>query len=388
MLGLTEIRGFPCARMAAMYFAVSSEQGMLRDAIRSYLSAKAPLTKVRELMETVEGFDQGMWDEMANMGWQSLAIPEAYGGAGYTFLELGILIEEMGRALTPSPFLSSVVLGANAILLAGTEEQRTTYLPGIASGETRVTVAIAEPGRGWSVDGVALSAEAVGDGWVVSGEKSYVLDGHTADLIIVAGRDADDEVGLFLVDPAADGVSIERLETLDMTRKQASIVLSGAVAIERLDGGSSRETIERLYDIAAVMLAFEQIGGAQRCMEMSVDYAKERVQFGRPIGSFQAIKHMCADMLVDVEAARSTAQYAGWALSDDDDDFGVAAALAKVRCSDAFFSVAADTIQVHGGIGFTWEHDAHLYFKRAKTDQLLFGSPAEWREKLADRLGL
>jgi alkylation response protein AidB-like acyl-CoA dehydrogenase len=374
--------------MAAMYFAVSPEQEMLRDATRSYLSAKVPLTKVRELMETNDGLDQGLWDEMADMGWQSLAIPEAYGGAGYTFLELGILIEEMGRALTPAPFFSSVVLGANAILHAGTEEQRTTHLPGIASGETRVAVAIVEPGRGWSVDDVALSAEEIGDGWVVSGKKSYVLDGHTADLIIVAGRDASGEVGLFLVDAAADGVSVERIETLDMTRKQASIEFSDAVALERLGSGSSREAIERLYDIAAVMLAFEQIGGAQRCMEMSVDYAKERVQFGRPIGSFQSIKHKCADMLVDVEAARSTAQYAGWALTAEDDDLGVAAALAKVRCSDAFFSVAADTIQVHGGIGFTWEHDAHLYFKRAKTDQLLFGSPAEWREKLADRLGL
>ena len=374
-----------------MYFAVTPEQEMLRQTVRTYLSDNAPLARVRELMETAEGFDPAMWSDMREMGWQSTAVPEAYGGAGFSFVELGILLEKMGRVLTPSPFFSSVVLGANAILLAGTEAQRRTYLPGVASGERRVAVAISEPGIGWSSDEIGLTAAAVGHGTVLSGMKSFVLDGHTADLLIVAARTAADAIALYVVDPGAEGVTIERLRTMDMTRKQAAIELVDVSPIERLGGPGDHTgsaVIERLYDLAAVMLAFEQVGGAQRCLEMSVAYAKERVQFGRPIGSFQAIKHKCADMLVSVEAARSTAKYAGWALAGSDDDLAVAAALAKARCSDAYCSVAAETIQIHGGIGFTWEHDAHLYFKRAKTDQLLFGGPAHWRAKLADRIGL
>ena len=374
-----------------MYFTVTPEQEMLRETARTYLSDNAPLTRVRELMETAAGFDSAMWSDMAEMGWQSMAIPEAYGGAGFSFVELGILLEEMGRALTPSPFFSSVVLGANAILLAGTDAQRRTYLPGVASGERRVAVAISEPGGGWSADEIELTGAATGHGTVLSGMKSFVLDGHTANLLVVAARTAANAIALYAVDPEAKGVTIERLETMDMTRKQATIEFVDVSPIERLgspDNHNGSEIIERLYDLAVVMLAFEQVGGAQRCLEMSVAYAKQRVQFGRPIGSFQAIKHKCADMLVSVEAARSTALYAGWALAKADDDLAVAAALAKARCSDAYCSVAGETIQIHGGIGFTWEHDAHLYFKRAKTDQLLFGGPAEWRAKLADRIGL
>jgi alkylation response protein AidB-like acyl-CoA dehydrogenase len=370
-----------------MYFAVSPEQEMLRDSVRSYLEAKAPLTRVREIMEMPEGFDQDMWEDMAEMGWQSMAIPEDYGGAGYTVMELGVVLEELGRMLTPVPFLSSVVLGANAVLLAGSAEQQARYLPAVASGQTRLAFAAAETSGAWSDDSIALTAEDAGSGVTLTGEKSFVVDGHTADLLVVAAREADASVGFYIVEAGSEGLSAEPLETMDMTRKQASVGFSGVTPVDRLEGDTVG-VVDRLYDIAAVMLAFEQVGGAQRCLEMSVDYAKERVQFGRAIGSFQAVKHQCADMLVGVEAARSAALYAGWALATGDSDLPVAAALAKARCSAAFYEAASESIQIHGGIGFTWEHDAHLYFKRAKTDQLLFGGPEEWRAKLADRLGL
>ena len=372
-----------------MYFTATTEHAMLRDSARSYLAEKAPVTRVREVMEGTDGFDRVVWNDIAGMGWQSMAIPEVYGGAGFSVLEQGVLMEEMGRALTPIPFLSAVVLGANAVLIAGSEEQRETYLPTIASGRQLIAVAIAEPGGGWSTDDVALSAEDSTEGWRLSGKKAYVVDGQTANLLVVAARTSTGAVDLFVVDAEAAGVSIRPVGTMDLTRKLATIDFEDVGVVERLGNpDSGAAAVESLYDIAAVMLAYEQVGGAQRCLEMSVQYAKDRVQFGRPIGSFQAIKHKCADMLVEVEAARSAAMYAGWTLSNQDDDLPIAAALAKARCSEAFFSVAAETIQVHGGVGFTWEHDAHLFFKRAKADQLLFGAPSAWRAKLADRIGL
>ena len=378
--------------MPAMHFVVTPEQEMLRNAARSYLADRAPPVRVRELMESADGFDGTLWNGMAELGWMSTAVPEEYGGAGLSYLELGVLIEEIGRTLVPSPFYSSVVLGASMLLIAGSEAQRRTYLPEVASGSRRVAVALVEPGGDWSTEAMLTTSNGAGESLTLSGRKSYVLDGHTADLLVVSARDERDELNLYLVDAAANGVSIRQLETMDLTRRQSEIELSGVRPLEQLGSPRSAEqTVHSLYDIAAAMLAFEQVGGAQKCikcMEMSVAYAKERIQFGRPIGSFQAIKHKCAQMLVDIEAARSTALYAGWALSSGDSDLPVAAALAKVRCSDAYFDVAAETIQVHGGIGFTWEHDAHLYFKRAKTDQLLFGTPSQWRAKLGDRLGL
>ena len=374
-----------------MNFALNDEQEMLRDSVRSFLFDKVPLTRVRELMETDAGFDPEVWSEMALMGWQAMAVPEAYGGAGYSSFELGIILEEMGRMLTPAPFLSSVVLAANTILLAGTESQRQELLPGIATGERRGAVAIVEPAGRWDADGIQMDAAADGDSIVLSGTKSYVVDGHTADTLLVAARSAAGAVDFYIVPADSPGVTATRLETMDMTRKQAEVVFADVrlPATARLgDAGSGAETIGRLYDIAVSALAFEQVGGAQACMEMSVEYAKVRMQFGRPIGSFQAIKHKCADMLVAIESAKSAAYYAGWAAAVGDPDLTIAAPLAKACCSDAYFNVAADTIQVHGGIGFTWEHDAHLYFKRAKSDQLMFGDPTQWRATLADRLGL
>jgi alkylation response protein AidB-like acyl-CoA dehydrogenase len=371
-----------------MLFATPPEGEMLRDAVRSYLADKAPAARVRELMETDEGFDRAMWKEMGDMGWASVAVPETHGGAGMGYRELGIVMEELGRSLLPAPFLSSAVLGAAAVQAAGSESQVAELLPEIASGASRWAVAVAEPATSWSLDAVSTRVEGSGGGIRLRGTKSYVVDGHTADRLVIAARD-DDRVRFFVVAADAEGLEAHRLETMDMTRKQAEVRLSGVEPLTELDGSrDAGEAFERLTDAAAAMLAHEQVGGAERCMEMSVGYAKERMQFGRPIGSFQAVKHTCAQMLIDVEAARTTALYASGALAEGSEDVPVAAALARVRCSEAFFDVAGRTIQVHGGIGFTWEHDAHLYFKRAKTSQLLLGRPREWRAMLAQRLGL
>jgi alkylation response protein AidB-like acyl-CoA dehydrogenase len=379
-----------------MDFAFSEEQEMLRDTARRFLEDKAPSAVVRRLMETDEGFDEGLWSEIAQQGWQAMAIPEEFGGAGFTTLEAGILMEEMGRALFPAPFLSSIVLGAELILRAGTSEQKELLLPGIAAGETRVAVAQVEENGRWDAGGIEMVAERDGSDLMLSGTKMFVVDGHTADTLIVVVRTADGTegtagIGLVVVDADAPGISRRRLETMDMTRKQAEIVFDGVrVPGDSLLGDPAggwaplADTISR----AGVALAFEQVGGAQMCLEMSVDYAKVRVQFGRPIGSFQAIKHKCADMLVQVESAKSAAYYAGWAAVEDPEELAIVAPLAKSFCSEAFFFCAAENIQVHGGIGFTWEHDAHLYFKRAKTSELMFGSPTYHRAILADRLGI
>ena len=373
-----------------MDFALSAEQEMLRESVRSYLEEKVPMARVRELMETDTGVDESLWSELAEMGWQAMHIPEEYGGAGFSYLELGILMEEMGRLLTPAPFLSSAVLGTGALLVAGSEAQKKEHLPELAAGENRFTLAVVEPGGSWDASSIELAAVVDGGSVVLTGSKSYVLDGHTADTLVVAARGTAG-LDLYLVAASDPGVAARRLETMDMTRKQAQVDFDGVrlSAEQRLgQPGSGEATLDRVHDLAAVALAFEQVGGAERCMEMSVEYAKVRHQFGRPIGSFQAIKHKCADMLVQVESARSAAYYAGWAAAQDNDELPISAAMAKSYCSDAYFDIAAETIQVHGGIGFTWEHDAHLYFKRAKTDQLLFGDPSQWRAKLADRVGL
>jgi len=379
-----------------MNFAFSEEQEMLRATARRFLDDKAPSAVVRRLMETDEGFDPGLWGEIAVQGWQAMAIPEQYGGAGFTFLEQGILMEEMGRSLFPSPYLSSVVLCADLILTAGTEEQKRELLPGIAAGERRFGLAQLEESGRWDAAGIGMVAKRDGGDLVISGTKSFVVDGHTSDALLVAVRTDEasqgaEGISLVVVDGKARGVARRRLETMDMTRKQAEIVLDDVrVPVAAVLGteGSGWQSIQNTTTRAIVALAFEQVGGAQQCLDMSVEYAKVRVQFGRPIGSFQAIKHKCADMLVLVESAKSAAYYAGWAVTEGDPEVAIVAPMAKSYCSEAYFHCAAENIQIHGGIGFTWEHDAHLYFKRAKTDELLFGSPAQHRAILADRLGL
>jgi alkylation response protein AidB-like acyl-CoA dehydrogenase len=302
-------------------------------------------------------------------------------------VELIVVLEEMGRALLCAPYFSTVGLAANTLLASGDDSAKKEYLPGIASGDTIATVAFTEDSGRWDEVGITLQATKSGDGWKLDGHKMFVIDGHTAQLILVAARTGSD-VSLFAVDGSAAGLTRTPLSTMDQTRKQARLEFSGVPA--RLVGaeGQGWPVLVKALDLAAVALAAEQVGGAQKVLEMSVEYAKVRVQFGRPIGSFQAIKHKCADMLLEVESAKSAAYYAGWAAAEDNDELPVVASLAKAYCSDAYFHAAAENIQIHGGIGFTWEHPAHLYFKRAKSSELMLGDPTYHREQLAQRIGI
>ena len=377
-------------------FAFSEEQEELRNQARRFLEDKAPSEVVRKLMETEDGYDASLWKQIADLGWQAMHIPEEYGGAGFSYIELIVLLEEMGRALFPAPYFSSVCLAANALLVAGSEDQKKAHLPGIASGETIATLAFTEASGRWDAAGIQMAASKDGDGYTLSGTKLFVLDGATANLLIVAARTADggspeDGVTLFVVPADAAGISRKVLNTMDQTRKQAEVTFDGVkVGSDAVLGneGAGWNSLERVLDLAAVALAAEQVGGAQKVLEMAVEYAKVRVQFGRPIGSFQAIKHKCADMLLEVESAKSAAYYAAWAAREQNEELPVVASLAKSYCSEAYFHAAAENIQIHGGIGFTWEHDAHLYFKRAKSSEIILGDPTYHRELLAQRIGL
>jgi len=371
-----------------MNFAFSEDQEELRAGIRRFLEQKSPEAEVRRLMETTEGYDPGVWSQMSDqLGLQAIAIPEAFGGQGFGFVELGIVLEEMGRALLCAPYFSSVVLAASLLLVSGDEGAQAEHLPGIASGETIATVALTEDAGRWDEPGITLQATRTGAGFLLDGSKTYVLDGHIADLILVPAR-TDAGVSVFAVAGAAEGLTRTPLLTMDQTRKQGRLELAEVAGTLVGDEGGGWPILAKTLDLAAVGLANEQVGGAQRVLEMSVQYAKDRIQFGRPIGSFQAIKHKCADMLLEVESAKSAAYYGSSCVADEDDELPVAASLAKAYCSDAYFSAAAENIQIHGGIGFTWEHPAHLYFKRAKTSQLLLGDPTYHRELLAQRIGL
>ncbi len=371
-----------------MNFAFSEEQDELRKSVKRFLDDKSPETEVRRLMETTEGYDPAVWTQMAEqLGLQSLTIPEEYGGSGFSYVELIVVLEEMGAALLCAPFFSTVALGANAILTSGDTKAMEYLLPDIAAGETIATLAFTEDSGRWDADGITLAAAPSGEGWSLSGHKSFVIDGHVADLILVVGR-TPAGLSLFGVKGDAEGLTRTPLATMDQTRKQARLEFSDTPAwLIGTDGGAA-PGLSKTLDLAAVALAAEQVGGAQRCLDSSVEYAKTRIQFGRPIGSFQAIKHKCADMLLEVESAKSAAYYAGWAAAEDSDELPVVASLAKSYCSEAYFHAAAENIQIHGGIGFTWEHPAHLYFKRAKSSELMLGDPSYHRELLAQRIGI
>ena len=361
-----------------MILGVSAEQEELRASVRRFLTDRAPLPRVRALMDDGET-DWAVWEQAGTqLGLQGLAIPEGYGGAGFSFAEQAVVLEEFGAALYGGPYLASAVLAATALLASPDEGARRGLLPGIASGQTVATLAFTEDGGSWDPAAIRLSAVKDGAAWRLDGHKSFVLDGATAGLILVVAT-TDAGLSLFAVDAGAAGLGRAALPALEFSNTPARLI--GAE-------GQGWTTLGKVLDLAAVALAAEQVGGAQKCLDMSVDYAKVRVQFGRPIGSFQAIKHKCADMLLEVESAKSAAYYAGWAAAELNDELPTVASLAKAYCSDAYFHAAAENIQIHGGIGFTWEHDAHLYFKRAKASELFLGDGAYHRERLADRIGL
>jgi alkylation response protein AidB-like acyl-CoA dehydrogenase len=375
-----------------MILGVTEEQEELRASVRRFLADRAPITAVRELMETTDGLDAGVWRQAGEqLGLQGIAIPEEYGGAGFSFAEQAIVLEELGAALYGGPYLASAVLAATALLASPDEDARKAYLPGIASGDTIATLAFTEEDGSWDPEAIRLAASPAqdnsADGWQLDGRKSFVLDGHTANLILVVARTGD-ALSLFAVPAEASGLTRTALPTLDQTRKLARLDFSAVPA--RLIGsvGDGLAVLSRTLDVAAIAQAAEQLGGAQRALDMAVEYAKVRHQFGRPIGSFQAIKHRCADLLLEVESLRSAVQYAAAAVAEDSAEVPVVAALVKAYASDVYFHVAAENIQIHGGIGFTWEHDAHLYFKRAKASELFLGDASYHREHLATRIGL
>jgi alkylation response protein AidB-like acyl-CoA dehydrogenase len=343
---------------------------------------------VRRLAEAGAGRDDAVWAQLAGqLGLTGIAVPEQYGGAGYGPAELGLVLEEMGGALLVSPYFSTVVLAGQALAAACDEEARRRWLPGIADGTLTATLAVAEQSGTWDLGGVRATAERAGDGWAVTGTKLFVVDGHTAGLLLVVAR-APDGLALFGIEGGAAGVDRAKLDSLDLTRALASVTLADAQAVRVDTGADFAGWLSAVSDLVLAALAAEQVGGAARCLELAVDYAKVREQFGRPIGSFQAVKHKCAAMLLEVESGRSAAAHASAALAGGQPDGPVAAAVAYDYCSRAFTRAAKECIQIHGGIGYTWEHDAHLYLRRAKSSQLLLGPPAARRGKLAELTGL
>lgn len=379
-----------------MAAASAEDRVLIRESARSFLADHSTSANVRRWMATDLGYDRTLWERVAGeLGWPGVPIAEEQGGLGLGWSEIALLMEEMGARLFCSPFFATVCLAGTAIRLGGSNAQKSEWLPAIADGSLTAALAATERGGGNDGGGIAAKARRDGDGFVLDGVKRFVIDGYSADLLIVAARkpgsEGESAVSLFGIPAETAGISRSPLPTLDQTRRQAEVVLTDVKVPDTALIGAEGEgwsILARTLDLGAVALAAEQAGGARRCLELTVDYVKERVQFGRPIGSFQAIKHRCADMMVQVESALNAAHHAAAAADAGDADFPLLAAMAKAYCSDAFFACAADSIQLHGGVGFTWEYDPHLYFKRARASAQLLGDSRAHRERIAIGLGL
>lgn len=379
-----------------MNFGFSDEQELLRATARKFLENECTSAFVRQRMGEAAGVTDEFWTKLAEQGWLGLVYPEPYGGSGLGFVDLTVLMEEMGRVVMPGPYLSTVLLGGLTILEAGSAEQKTVWLPRIAGGEAKAALAWIEPNARWDAAGITAGAKPLGGDWVLNGTKLFVLDAHLADVLVAVartgdGKQAEHGVSLFLVPKGTVGLEVKLLPTMDQTRKLCEVTLRdvrvpGAALLGPRDGGWS--PLSRVIDRATVALCAEMCGGAQRVLDMTVDYAKVRVAFGRPIGSYQGVKHKAADMLVDVENAKSLTYYAAWAVDENVPEAPLAASMAKAYCSDAFRKAAGTGIQLHGGIGFTWEHDLHLYFKRAKSSEFTFGDATYHRERVAQLINL
>jgi alkylation response protein AidB-like acyl-CoA dehydrogenase len=374
-------------------FGFSEEQEMLRQSARSLLERECPSAHVRQMMDDERGYSPELWRKMADLGWLGLVLPEEYGGAGLNYVDLVVVAEEMGRVLLPSPFIWTLMF-AEAMSRAGSDEQKRRFLPAIARGDLIATAAHLETNGSWDENGITMAARKSGAGFVLEGDKLFVNDAHVADFFLVAARSGAKRGGgvtLFAIDSKRPGITVTPLKTMDQTRKLGTVAMRGVKAsaadvVGEVNNGWP--VLAAAIDRAKVALAAEMMGGAQKVLETTVEYTKVREQFGRPIGSFQAVQHKCANMMVDVEGAKSAVYYAAWAVSNDAADAKTAAAVAKAAASDAYRRTAADGIQVHGGIGFTWEHDMHLYFKRAKSSEFTFGDANFNREIVAQLLGL
>jgi alkylation response protein AidB-like acyl-CoA dehydrogenase len=371
-------------------FAFTDEQEQFRSAVRRFLEDKSPPTEVRRLMATAEGYDPEVWRLLSgDLALPGIHIPEQYGGAGFGMVELGIVMEEFGRALLCAPFFSTAVLAANAILNAGTDTQKSQLLPDLARGARLGTLAVTELTGEWDPASISVVATPEGEGYRLEGTKSYVVDGHIADLLVVAARHpgstGDAGLALFALEGKSSGIERSTLQSMDPTRKLARIDLRSARAELLGNPEAGAAALVRTLDQAAIALANEMAGGAQTLLDSAVKYSKLRVQFGREIGSFQAIKHKLADLLLEVELAKSAAYYAAQAAAVDDPEWPALASLAKAATSETYLHAAAECIQIHGGIGFTWDNDTHLWFKRAKSSEVFLGQPSYHRELLMQR---
>jgi alkylation response protein AidB-like acyl-CoA dehydrogenase len=369
-----------------MNFDFSDEQKQLRDEARKFLAQKSPPKAVRVVLDGKAPYDSELWKGLAEMGFLGVAIPEAFGGTGAGHLELCVIAEEMGRALAPVPFSSTVYLAAEALLLAGTDAQKQKWLPTIAQGEAIGTLALFEGKGNPSPQAIKLTAS----GGMLNGVKKPVPDAAIADFAIVAARTGssgrETDISLFLVDMKGEGVEAKNRTNVDPTRGQAEVTFKNCTAepLGRADEGWS--ILMQVLDHAAVLMAFEQVGGADRALEMGRDYALDRIAFGRPIGSFQAVKHMLADMYVAATLARSNCYYGAWALSTNAAELPEAAAAARISATQAFQHCSKNNIQVHGGMGFTWEFDCHMYYRRSAALALGLGSLSYWEDALIDRM--
>ncbi|HUM14867.1 MAG TPA: acyl-CoA dehydrogenase family protein [Candidatus Nitrosotalea sp.] len=367
-----------------MNFSFSEDQVLLRNSVRAALDEQCTPAHVRAMMEDPKGYSDALWGEMAKLGWLGLPFAEEQGGAGLGLVELALVLEEMGRAAYPGPYFASVVLGGLGLQLGGSAAQKEKWLPAIASGQARASAALLEDALDWNPAATTTSATKGGDGWRLSGVKRFVPWAHVADVVLVPAR-APEGLSLFLVDPRAPGVTVTPMVGIDLANRWSEMRLADvAVPAEAVVGrpGGASVVLEGLLRRAAVGASAEMLGAARRCLDMSVSYVKVREQFGQLIGSFQAIRHRCAEMLMEVENSHSAVYYAAWALTAGAGDAPMAASICKAYVSESARKVCGDAIQVHGGIGFTWEYDLHLYFKRAKALEPLYGDASHHREQI------
>ncbi len=375
-----------------MNFGLTDEQQLLRAEVRKFLDQNCPMDEVRKIADTPEGFSRSMWERMGELGWIGLALPEAQGGLSLSWLDLAVVLEETGRSLFPSPLIATL-LAAKAIEAAGSEAQRERWLPGLADGSRIGCFAFLEHSDSLSPSGIALAARPDGDGVVLRGEKLFVLDAAAADVFAVAFRSGPrpEDLSLAVVERGAAGLRVDDLQTMDPTRREGRVTFDDvAVPADALLGspGAAWPTIARLLDCGAAAVTAEMVGAASAALELTVRYAKQRTQFDSPIGRFQGVKHPLAEMYVDIESFRSLLYYAAWTLDERPEEAPLAVSRAKAYASDAFARIGIDVVGLHGGIGYTWEYDAHLYLKRAKWSRPAFGDAAYHGERIATLGGL
>jgi len=378
-----------------MDIGFTEEQELLRDTARKFLDGECPTTFVRQMMATEAAVTGEFWRKLAENGWLGITYDEADGGSGLGLVDLVVLMEEVGRAVMPGPYPATVLLGGAAIAAAGSPATRQEWLPRIAAGDAKATLAASEPNARWDAAGITLAARETRGGFTLSGTKLFVPDAHLADVLVVAARSRDgsameDGISLFLVPKGTQGVAVRLLPSVDETRKLCevrfdNVALPATALLGELHGGWP--VVAQVTDRAAVALSAEICGAAQRVLDMTVEYAKLRNAFGKPIGSYQGVKHKCADMLIEIENAKSLTYYAAWAVDEEEPDAAMAVSMAKAAASDAGRKVCAAGIQLHGGIGMTWEHDLQLYLKRAKASEIAFGDATWHRERIARLMG-